>query len=112
MSKHLFAKPPALPTYVVITGILTLIRVFLVNFPGDRLASDLRAPKVSTTHAVTEPDVARPSKQLNGAAARKCLNETVEGQSLMQAVTAARFGLKPQDRGPLGEVFPRRQSLV
>ena len=42
-------------------------------------------------------------RQLTGAAARKYLQQPGEGQSLMQAITAARFGLQKQDRGPFGE---------
>src|SRR6185369_12591457 len=42
-------------------------------------------------------------RQFTGAAARKYLQEPGEGQSLMQAITAARFGLKSQERGPFGE---------
>src|SRR4051794_14154706 len=42
-------------------------------------------------------------RQMAGAEARQYLHETSEGQSLMQAITAARFGLSRQERGPLGE---------
>ena len=42
-------------------------------------------------------------RQITGAAARQYLQEPGEGQSLMQAITAARFGLKSQERGPFGE---------
>src|SRR5689334_22142690 len=40
---------------------------------------------------------------MTGAEARQYLHETSEGQSLMQAITAARFGLSRQEHGPLGE---------
>ena len=41
--------------------------------------------------------------QLVGAAARAYLKEPGEGQSLMDAITKAQFGLKRQLRGPSGE---------
>src|SRR6185436_17830988 len=40
---------------------------------------------------------------LEGAEARRYLQQPGEGQSLMQAITAARFGQKHQERGPLDE---------
>jgi hypothetical protein len=42
------------------------------------------------------------SPQLQGERARVYLEQTGEGQSLMQAVTAARFGLKWQECAPFG----------
>jgi len=42
-------------------------------------------------------------RHFTGAAARKYLQQPGEGQSLMQAITAARFGLKSQEHGPFGE---------
>src|SRR6185369_6700192 len=42
-------------------------------------------------------------RHFTGAAARKYLQQPGEGQSLMQAITATRFGLKRQERGPFGE---------
>src|SRR6267142_4849762 len=45
----------------------------------------------------------RGPRQMAGAEARTYLQEPGEGQSLMQAITAARFGLKRQEHGPLGE---------
>jgi hypothetical protein len=53
---------------------------------------------------VVNQDETKPvPRQLVGAAARKYLDEPGEGQSLMRAINAARFGLKRQERGPFGE---------
>jgi hypothetical protein len=41
-------------------------------------------------------------KQTRGEEARRYLEQTGEGQSLMAAVTKARFGLKWQEHGPFG----------
>src|SRR3954463_4909306 len=42
----------------------------------------------------------QPPLQLSGAAAESYLAQTADGQSLMQALTAARFGLQWQEHKP------------
>jgi hypothetical protein len=64
---------------------------------GDRLAQKRREQVVNQKETMPAP------RHMTGAAARKYLQEPGEGQSLMQAITAARFGLKSQERGPFGE---------
>src|SRR6185295_10329533 len=72
--------------------------------------SSFRRPTPLSVPAVENQKVVRPAETigtggpaLQGEAARKYLQEPGEGQSLMQAITAARFGLKRQERGPFGE---------
>lgn len=70
--------------------------------------SSLRRPGQLSVRAVENQKIQRQQTRasgpvLQGAAARQYLEQTGEGQSLMQAITAARFGLKRQERGPFGE---------
>ncbi|HEX3229901.1 MAG TPA: hypothetical protein VHQ95_13090, partial [Pyrinomonadaceae bacterium] len=72
--------------------------------------SSFRRPATLSVHAVENQKLERREQMtqtsrlaLQGAAARKYLQEPGEGQSLMQAITAARFGLKSQEHGPFGE---------
>ena len=64
--------------------------------PGNR-------PQEQREQVVNQKEPNPVPRQLTGAAARNYLQEPGEGQSLMQAITAARFGLKSQERGPFGE---------
>jgi hypothetical protein len=69
---------------------------------GNRLQP---APWVVTEDAPGGPETvpAKTKLSLQGEKAHEYLQKNPDGQSLMQAVTAARFGLKKQQRAPSGE---------
>ena len=76
----------------------------LLGISSFRRPAPLGLPAVENQKVVRQAEMIRTSgPALQGAAARKYLQEPGEGQSLMQAINAARFGLKRQDRGPFGE---------
>jgi hypothetical protein len=72
------------------------------SVPGAAVSGKNEHRQMSTSQKSVGEQVGEP-RQLTGAAARKYLQQPGEGQSLMQAVTTARFGLQKQDRGPFGE---------
>jgi hypothetical protein len=75
----------------------------LTFFHGDRRESisPVRATITLADQASSGKDAA-PTK-MEGAAARKYLEETSEGRSLMREVLTAQYGLKWQQKSPLGE---------
>ena len=76
----------------------------LLGISSFRRPAPLGLPAVENQKVVRQAEMIRTSgPALQGAAPRKYLQEPGEGQSLMQAINAARFGLKRQDRGPFGE---------
>ena len=109
MFKHLFAfslrstagrSPRRLSVFLSVLLALSSIRRPADNTSGpggNRLAQEQREQVVNQKESMPTP------RNMTGAAARKYLQEPGEGQSLMQAITAARFGLKRQERGPFGE---------
>ncbi len=70
----------------------------LTFFP--RTGADAVAPHVETISQSSTDRVAA-AQTLDDEKARVYLEQTSEGQSLMQAVTAARFGLKLEERDPI-----------
>src|SRR5258708_7533779 len=67
---------------------------------GNSLAPEARHQMADKKASAGPTSVPR---QMVGEAARTYLQQPGEGQSLMQAITAARFGLKSQEHGPFGE---------
>jgi hypothetical protein len=62
-------------------------------------------PERAAISLADQPGSSKDSGQskMEGAAARQYLEETEEGQSLMKAVVTAQYGLKWQQKSPLGE---------
>jgi hypothetical protein len=111
MFRHLFKNPRTSKT------LLSVVAAFGVSlvFPGVsslrqparlsiQLADHGRGRGVGDQKVEQKAKMPRTSRpMLQGAAARQYLQEPGEGQSLMQAITVARFGLKSQEHGPFGE---------
>ena len=101
MFKHTSSNPRYFAARLLLAaGLLT----FLVALPpsrGRRPEADGPAPAPGQARAGGGRKDSMPS--LQGAQAREYLEERGEYQSLMQAVTAARFGLKWQERSPFGD---------
>ncbi len=95
MFKRLFTTPRALQTrlWLAVALMGCLVWLALTIFRG--LQPDAVGP-VRTASAEKASIEQRPtaSRQLNGEQARVYLEQTSDGQSLMQAATVARFGLK------------------
>jgi|GEM_PF-1963107 len=109
MFKHLFAtslrstagrRLGACLSFSLVLLALSSIRQSRINTPGSAGNS---LSQVQREQVVNQKETMPATRQMTGAAARKYLQEPGEGQSLMQAITAARFGLKSQERGPFGE---------
>ena len=84
-------------SFCLIVLALSCLRQFRNNSPasaGKGLTSQEREQQVKET---------APTRQLVGREARQFLQQPGEGESLMQAINTARFGLKRQERGPFGE---------
>jgi hypothetical protein len=103
MSQHLFTKSSGWSTHLVIAVTLAFSLALLALSVSHRSLSP--APGVVPELIATKEngEQIRAPRQLAGEAARQYLQEPGEGQSLMQAITVARFGLKSQERGPMGE---------
>jgi hypothetical protein len=101
MFNYLLAFRKRLALAIALCGCLAWLA--LTFFGGHRRESinPVRATNTRADEAISGKDAAPP--KVEGAAARKYLEETSEGQSLMQAVMTAQYGLQWQQRSPLGE---------
>jgi len=102
MSKHLSTRSHRSITRlfpaICLGGGFLLLGLFSFRQPTPLDVPPVENPKLEQTG-----NMLRPSAPINGAAAYRYLQQPGEGQSLMQAINAARFGLKRQERGPFGE---------
>ncbi|MEO8436143.1 MAG: hypothetical protein ABI596_14675, partial [Pyrinomonadaceae bacterium] len=103
MSQHLFTNSSARPTRCAIAATLAFCIALLALSLSHQSMPAAPGPVAGLNAAYKNGEQIGAPKQIAGEEARKYLEQTGEGQSLMQAVTAARFGLKWQERGPLGE---------
>src|SRR5262245_35437663 len=103
MSQHSFSKSARTSTYLVVAGILSFFIAFLVLAPGRRSGLNSRRGTPGQPASGGDANEAPSARQLTGAVALEYMRETSEGQSLMQAVTEARFGLQWRDEGLFGE---------
>jgi hypothetical protein len=103
MSQHLFTKSSGWPTHLVIAVTLAFSLALLALSVSRRSASPTPGVVPALIATKGNGEQIRAPRQLAGEAARKYLQRPGEGQSLMHAITVARFGLKSQERGPLGE---------
>src|SRR5437870_3934342 len=83
----------------VLAACLLFFSAAVVHRPQRRGFTPIAAPGAKAESAKIETS---PLK-LEGAQAREYLEKTEDGRSLAWAVTAARFGLKLQERSPLGD---------
>jgi hypothetical protein len=101
MSQHLSAMTRRGSTRLVITGTLVFaivcVVIFLSNRPGSKSRVAVGERKVASENSVSP----KPPTQVAGATGHEYLQATSDGQSLMQAVTDARFGLKPEETDPI-----------
>ena len=101
LSKTLHVWPACILVGAGLAGCLTWLAL---SINRDLLpTAERHDPATRATEVNGGQHAALPRQQLSGESARLYLEQTSEGQSLMQAVTAARFGLKSQERGPFGE---------
>src|SRR5438270_13580672 len=106
MFKRLLSDGHGLQTRLLIgaalLGCLVCLTLTIFREPRPATAGDVRAANLAQHNVKQEQKNAMPTQE--GAQARKYLEERGEYQSLMAAVTAARFGLKWQERSPFGDV--------
>jgi hypothetical protein len=110
MSKHLFTFSRLSITHLSLAtcvGIcLVLLAFSTIRPPGSNAsvpADNSRWHESGREQSAAEGTNTMSRLQLHGAEAVKYLQQPGEGESLMQAITVARFGLKSQERGPRGE---------
>ncbi|MFL6282771.1 MAG: Calx-beta domain-containing protein [Pyrinomonadaceae bacterium] len=109
MSNHSFAHmrrstPPWRLGVCLAFGLLLLAPCSFrqpANHSHSAHGSHEKSHKRAEQTEASNPTSAR--REMAGAEARTYLHETSEGQSLARAITAARFGLSRQERGPMGE---------
>src|ERR1700674_4053252 len=102
MFKRSFINPRISPVRLMLT-------IAVVGCLGGLVISLFRHSVPAVNSVVGAPGITQNSSarrdsplQLSGEKAREYLEQTGEGQSLMAAVTAARFGLEWQERAPFG----------
>jgi hypothetical protein len=98
MSQFGFQKPAGLMVFVALVFVVALLIL-----SGFRRSAPAVGAMPGTVAPKERSEQRREPKQLTGEAAQKYLQQPGEGQSLMHAITVARFGLKSQERGPFGE---------
>jgi hypothetical protein len=112
MSKHFFTSSRTSTIRLFLTVSLGVCLVLAALWSFRHSASHIAVPatKGLPSEEGNEKEEWRESsrqkgapRQLAGADARKYLQQSGDGHSLMQAITTARFGLKSQERGPFGE---------
>ena len=100
MFNRLFTAPRAFQTRlllaVALMGCLAWLAITFFRRPAP--AADPAVRETSTPTASVAPEAA--PRTLEGEGARVYLEQTSEGQSLMQAVTKTRFGLKREKHSP------------
>ena len=83
----------------VLAGCLIFFTAAVLHQPQRRCFP----PTTATAAKAENAKIENAPLQLQGAQARGYLEKTEDGRSLAQAVTAARFGLKWQERSPFGD---------
>ena len=102
MSKHLFTTARTYTTYLCLAISVGIGLIALSTFRRPVPLTALSA-KPSSVNQQKKVERTTAPRQLVGAEARAYLQQAGEGQSLMNAITAAGFGLKKQEQGPMGE---------
>src|SRR6267378_4225053 len=109
MFKRSFINPRISPGRLLLTiavvACLGGLVVFLFRHSVPAVNSVVGAPGITQNSRAKKDS----PPQLTGEKARQYLEQTTEGQSLMRALTAARFGLKWEERSPFGS--PTNLSL-
>lgn len=103
MSQFLFQKRTVVPSSLVVPVTLALCVALLTLTVSHRSVPDAPAAVPGKVAAKANGEQVRAPKQIVGEEARQYLQQPGEGQSLMQAIATARFGLQGQERGPFGE---------
>ena len=104
MFKHLLIRrnfQPRLSLGLALVG--CLVWLALASFRSSRPDATVPVRAAGTAGEQTNKVKDVSPLKMEGAAALTYLEETAQGQSLMQAVMTAQYGLKWQQRSPLGE---------
>lgn len=111
MFNHLFTNPRMWPTRLALAIGLAACLVWLSLLIFRGAGVPLARPQVVETTSAAEVGGEQQAtsavrtdapQKLEGEQARVYLEQTSDGQSLMQALTVARFGLQWQERAPFG----------
>ena len=102
MSSHAPATARRISARLMLAAALSASLAGLVSAPSDAPPTSrvgLTPAHPTAPHPSDEAD--EPTPQLMGAAAREYMEQSVEGRSLLAALTAARFGLERHEHAPL-----------